>query len=78
MNYTRIYSAQIEFQNIPYKHYIISLLSYHRKLSNAGKVLLAEFEELKDMAAEFVMNNIPPDLIINWDQLGLKIVPTGE
>ena len=30
------------------------------------------------MAAKFVMNNIPPDLIINWDQTGLKIVPTGE
>ena len=30
------------------------------------------------MAAEFVMNNILPDLIINWDQTGLKIVPTGE
>ena len=24
------------------------------------------------------MNNIPPDLIINWYQTGLKIVPTGE
>ena len=30
------------------------------------------------MTAEFVINNIPPDLIINWDQTGLKIVPTGE
>ena len=24
------------------------------------------------------MNDIPPDLIINWDQTGVKIVPTGE
>ena len=54
-----------------------------RKVSNAGKVLLSEFDELKaqflgDMVAEVVMNEIPPDLIINWDQTALKIVPTGD
>ena len=54
-----------------------------RKVSNAGKVLVAEFEELKeqfiaDIASEVIMNDIPPDLIINWDQTRLKIVPTSE
>ena len=54
-----------------------------RKVSNAGKVLVSEFEELKaqflgDIVAEVVMNEIPPDLIINWDQTALKIVPTGD
>ena len=44
-----------------------------RKVSNGGKVLVAEFEELKeqfiaDIAAEVIMKDIPPDLIINWDQ----------
>lgn len=54
-----------------------------RKVSNAGKVLVSEFKELKDqfladITAEVVMNDIPPDLIVNWDQTGLKIVPTGD
>ena len=49
-----------------------------RKVSNAGKVLVAEFQELKehfvaDIAPEFIMNDIPPDLIINWDQTGLRL-----
>ena len=54
-----------------------------RKVSNAGKVLVSEFEELKaqflgDIVAEVAMNEIPPDLIINWDQTALKIIPTGD
>ena len=54
-----------------------------RKVSNAGKVLVADFDELKqqflaDIAAEVIMNDIPAELIINWDQTGLKIIPTGD
>lgn len=54
-----------------------------RKVSNAGKVLPAEYTELKeqilaDIAAEVILNDILSDLVINWDQTGLKIVPTGE
>ena len=54
-----------------------------RKASNAGKILVSQFQELKeqylpDIAAEVIMNDIPHDLIINWDQTGLKIIPTGD
>ena len=54
-----------------------------RKASNAGKVPATEFEKLKevflaDIAAETLMNDIPDELIFNWDQTGLHMVPTGE
>ena len=33
---------------------------------------------LADIAAETLMNDIPDELIFNWDQTGLHMVPTGE
>ena len=38
---------------------------------------MAQFDELKeiflaDVAAEVLINDIPEDLIINWDQTGLR------
>ena len=44
---------------------------------------MSQFQELKeqylaDIAAEVIMNDIPHDLIINWDQTGLKIIPIGD
>ena len=54
-----------------------------RKSSNAGKVTLEDFEELKavflaDIKAEVLMNDIPIDLVFNWDQTGIQLIPTGE
>ena len=54
-----------------------------RKCSNAGKVTVARFEEvqeefLADIQAEVLMNDVPPSLILNWDQTAIKLVPTGE
>ena len=54
-----------------------------RKASNAGKVAVHQFNELKeeyiaDITAEVVLNEIPHDLVINWDQTPLKYVPTGD
>ena len=54
-----------------------------RKCSTSGKIPSAQFEEsreifLADVAAEVVMNEIPMNLIINWDQTALSIIPTGE
>ena len=54
-----------------------------RKCSTSGKIPLTQFERVKevflaDIAAEVVMKDIPKDLIINWDQTGLSIIPTGD
>ena len=54
-----------------------------RKCSNAGKITLENFEEIKeeflaDVKAEVLMNEIPLDLVFNWDQTGIQLVPTGE
>ena len=54
-----------------------------RKGSNAGKVSMLHFEEIKeaflaDVTAEVVMNDVPDDLVFNWDQTVLHLVPTGQ
>ena len=54
-----------------------------RKCSTSGKITMARFDECKeiflaDVAAEVVIKKIPESLIINWDQTGLSIVPTGD
>lgn len=54
-----------------------------RKYSTSGKILLAWFDESKeiflaDVAAEVLMKDIPEQLIINWDQTGLSNVPTRD
>ena len=33
---------------------------------------------LADVTAVAIMNNIPDDLIINWDQTAVQFVPTGQ
>ena len=47
------------------------------------EISLVRFDESKevflaDVAAEVLMKDIPENLIINWDQTGLSIVPTGD
>ena len=54
-----------------------------RKCSNAGRISISHLEEhqevyLADIKAEVVMNDIPHDLIFNWDQTGIPLVPTGQ
>ena len=54
-----------------------------RKGSNAGKVTVPQFEELKeeflaDVEVEIVMNDIHKEMVFNWDQTGLQLVPTGR
>ena len=54
-----------------------------RKCSTARKTTISEFDEIKevflaDIAAVAVVRNIPSDLICNWDQTGLSIIPTGN
>ena len=54
-----------------------------RKGCNAGKVSPLHFTEIKDIfladiQAEILMNDIPDELIVNWDQTGIQLVPTGD
>ena len=54
-----------------------------RKSSNADKVTVEDFEELKavfleDIKAEVLLNNIPIELVFNWDQTAMQLIPTDE
>ena len=54
-----------------------------RKCSNAGKVAVPRFNKpqadfLADVQAEVVMNEIPLQLIPNWDQTTHHLVLTGQ
>ena len=54
-----------------------------RKCSNAGKLAVPRFSELQadflaDVQAEVIMNEVPAQLIFNWDQIALHLVPTGQ
>ena len=56
---------------------IFTLSHVKRKASNAGKVTLSNFAELKeeflaDISAEVLINDIPPQLIFNWDQTTIQ------
>ena len=54
-----------------------------RKCSTSGKISVDQFDKAKeiflaDVAAEVLMKDIPENLILNWDQTGLSVVPTGD
>ena len=54
-----------------------------RKGTTAVKVLPSNFEKLKkqflsDVCSTVVMEDIPEELIVNWDQTGLKYVPASN
>jgi len=54
-----------------------------RRANSKSKVLPADFEEIKcnylsDIQSVVVMEDIPPQLVINWDHSTTKIVASGE
>lgn len=54
-----------------------------RKRSNTGKVTVAHFEEIKEVflaniSAEVLMQEVPPELIFNWDQTAINYVSMGQ
>ena len=54
-----------------------------RKCSNARNITVAHFEEVReeflaDIKAEVLMNEIPPQLIFNWNQMAIQLMPTGQ
>ena len=65
------------------KSLLIQINFVKRKNSNAGKLFPAEFklqkeDFLNDIHVEVIMNDIPEDLIFNWDQTGIHLVPVSE
>ena len=54
-----------------------------RRGNTKAKVAVEHFEALKsqflfDIKATVEMQEIPPELVINWDQTGIKIVPVSS
>ena len=54
-----------------------------RKANSKSKVLPTNFEEIKcnylsDIQSIVVMEDVPPELVINWDHTATKIVASGE
>ena len=68
--------------NRQWAHSLLKRMNFvQRKLTTAkSKDTSASFAErkqsfLNDVVATVTMENIPPELILNWDQTGIKIVP---
>ena len=54
-----------------------------RGTTSKSKILVKQFDELKvqfldDMVTTVAVEEIPPELILNWDQTGLNIVPSSS
>ena len=54
-----------------------------RKGNTKAKVEVEQFDEMKrlfhqDIRSAVVMDEVPPELIINWDQTGLSYVPVSQ
>ena len=68
----------------PWAKFLLKRMAYVKnKCLNAGKNLVTRFTELHeaflaDIKAEVLMNDIPEQLVINWDQTALPLVSTGE
>ena len=70
------------------KSWAFSLLKRMKFVQRKGTTLkskftLSNFAELKksfleDVVATVTMEEIPPELILNWDQTGIKIVPSSD
>ena len=87
LSYDRIQLAEFGGHAELNRHWAYSLLSrmkfVKRKVTTAkSKHLIAGFAQLKeafldDVVATVQMEEIPPELILNWDQTGIKIVPSN-
>ena len=70
------------------RHWAYSLLHrlnfVQRKVTTAkSKYVIADFDRvrtefLEDVVATVGMEEIPPELILNWDQTGIRVVPSSN
>ena len=58
--------------------YLMDLVK--RRASTKAKVSLPDFDRLKAqfLKAVIEMEEIPPELVINWDQTGIHYVPVSS
>ena len=77
------YGGHVEL-NVDWAYSLLRRMKFvQRKVMTAkSKHAVAEFLELKeqflaDVVATVEMEEIPPELILNWDQTGIKIVPSS-
>ena len=77
------HGGHIEITKMWARSLLIRMGYVKQKCSTSGKIPMVQFEELKevflaDLAAEVVVKEIPKELILNWDQTGVSIIPTGD
>lgn len=77
------YGGHVEL-NVDWAYSLLRRMKFvQRKVTTAkSKHAVAEFRELKEqflaeVVATVEMEEIPPELILNWDQTGIKIVPSS-
>ena len=77
------YGGHVEL-NVDWTYSLLHRMNFvQRKVTTAkSKHAVAEFRELKEqflaeVVATVEMEEIPPELILNWDQTGIKIVPSS-
>ena len=65
------------------KHLLTCMGYVKRRASTKAKVAVQKFDELKtqfllDIKVVVEMDEIPPELVINWDQTGIHYVPVAS
>ena len=70
--------------NRPWAQSLLERMGYVKRkaTTSKGKYSLADFEQvkkqfLKDVTETVLMEEIPPELVLNWDQTGINIVPAS-
>ena len=71
--------------NLPWGYSLLKRMNFvNRKATTSkSKHAVSNFEQLKqafldDVCTTVMMEEIPPQLILNWDQTGIKILPTSS
>ena len=77
------YGGHVELNRFWAYSLLCQMKFVQRKVTTAkSKHATAEFHQLKEqflkeVVATVQMEEIPPELILNWDQTGIKIVPSS-
>ena len=80
MNLLSEHGGPIKVSNTLAKCFLQRIGFVKRRGSSTAKMTVANFEEVReqflfDIKAIIDLEEIPPDLVFNWDQTGVSIVP---